>query len=55
MTYYVDNQPYEWRELIRLAEQYGDFDDPSFKRTSEAARILRNAGFTVTDQPAEKP
>lgn len=47
--YCVDGEPVTWRELIDRAESVGSFSDPSFKRTSEAAKILRAAGHEVTD------
>lgn len=45
--YTIDDEPVTWRELLDRADAIGYFSDPSFKRTSEAAAILRNAGYKV--------
>jgi hypothetical protein len=39
--------------LIKLAREYGYCGDGGMFRTSEAAAVLRDAGFEVTDTPPE--
>ena len=47
--YFLDGEEIDWRALIEVAANTASgFDDPSFKTTSEAARILRARGHEVT-------
>jgi len=49
--YLLDETPVTWNELIKAAREVGQFSDPSFQTTSEAAEILRKAGHTVGKNP----
>ena len=45
--YTINGEPVTWKELIEKASEHGNFEDDSFRSTSEGAKILRAAGFTV--------
>lgn len=47
MEYLLNSEPIGWEDLIAAAGREGKFQDPSFRTTSEAAKILRQSGFTV--------
>ena len=51
-TYYIDNEPVDWMELIDRALRLDPRADVC--QTSEAAIILREHGFTVTDKREPK-
>ena len=47
--YFINNKEYTWIELIDLASDLDqDFNSLDIKTTSEAAKILREKGFSVT-------
>lgn len=51
--YLVDDEPFSARELIQLACKLDkEFAKDWLKRTSVAASILRENGYTVTDREA---
>lgn len=53
--YLIDDEPIDPWDLIDLARDYdSDYDSQFLRKTSEAAKILRQHGFTV-DYNREKP
>lgn len=49
MKYLIDGEPVHWQEIIRKAEEYGYSGE--IKQTSIAAKILRENGHVVEDNP----
>lgn len=47
--YLIDKEPVTWKELIQKANEYED--QGSFSRTSVAAKILRDHGHVVENNP----
>jgi hypothetical protein len=50
---WVDGTQTTASALIKLAREYGYCGDGGMFRTSEAAAVLRDAGFEVADRPPE--
>jgi hypothetical protein len=51
--YLLDDKPVSVTDLVQAAQRYED-DESGFYTTSDAARILRNHGHTVTDRRKTK-
>ena len=49
-TYWVDGEETDWRDLIRLARKFG-YDPDCLHLVAEAAAVLRDNGYTVSDKP----
>jgi len=52
--YMIDNEPVTPMELIKKAVEIDTgFSENPFRQTSNAANVLRNYGYVVTENPRE--